>query len=210
MKLKDLKQQLVAQKYRAKVSEVASPSFEKQLSKVLRGTDPSKKKQPAAHDRERQRVISVLKIALQYLSEGSGSVVTPGDLFEGLERTTVFVTGLDADIGAHSENPQPDTVANDSRTRRSTTLSSDSGAASAASAPEQTGWESDPESEESESEDEDSKAEEGDELLVAGERSSWDVVLHTDAAAGDELDRVVSVTTGNGTRRSARSHTKVA
>ena len=124
-------------------------------------------------------VISVLKIALQYLSEGSGSVVTPGDLFEGLERTTVFVTGLDADIGAHSENPQPDTVANDSRTRRSTTVSSDSGAASAASAPEQTGWESDPESEESESEDEDSKAEEGDELLVAGERSSWDVVLHT-------------------------------
>ena len=47
-------------------------------------------------------------------------------------------------------------------------------------------------------------------LLVAGERSSWDVVLHTDAAAGGELDRVVSVTTGNGTRRSSRAHTKAA
>ena len=97
---------------------------------------------------------------------------------------------------------------NDSRMRLSTSVSSDSSAASAASGPEQTGWESDPESEESESEDEDSESE--DELLVAGERSRWDVVLHTDAAAGDELDRVVSVTTGNGTRRSARAHTKVA
>ena len=72
MKLKDLKQQLVAQKYRAKVSEVASPSFEKQLSKVLRGTDPSKKKQPAAHDRERQRVISSCRLKASPRGPGCG------------------------------------------------------------------------------------------------------------------------------------------
>ena len=55
--------------------------------------------------------------------------------------------------------------------RRSTNVASDSSAASAASAPEQTGWESDPESEESESEDEDSEEEEADELRSAA--ATW-------------------------------------
>ena len=84
MDLKALKEQFVSQKHRVNHTE-GLKDFAKLFSKVVKGPNPPKRDE-AAHQRERERMISILKIALEYMLGARLGTEPPKSLFDGLYR----------------------------------------------------------------------------------------------------------------------------
>ena len=55
------------------------------VKRIVKGKDPPRNKEPALHERERQRIISVLKLTHFWWGQPS-SAEPPDNLFEGLVR----------------------------------------------------------------------------------------------------------------------------